>query len=132
MEVTANQYVNFVNEMQNQKIDYQKMQNTSQVDVSRERNAINQLRDFYDAIVGTGLGSFWEDYIEEIDVSNIKAMIRMKRENEDIPFDWYDFSHAYQSIKKIIEIEGNEHDYEILDEYMKLLEKIFLQEEEGC
>ena len=61
------------------------MQNTRQVDVSRERNAINQLRDFYDAIVGTGLGSFWEDYIEEIDVSNIKAMIRMKRENEDIP-----------------------------------------------
>ena len=108
------------------------MQNTSQVDVSRERNAINQLRDFCDAVEGTGLGSFWEDYIEEIDVSNIKAIIRMKRENEDIPIDWYDFSHAYQRIKKIIEIEGNEHDYEILDEYMKLLEKIFLQEEEGC
>ena len=33
---------------------------------------------------------------------------------------------------KIIEIEGNEHDYEILDEYMKLLEKLFLQEEEVC
>lgn len=108
------------------------MGNTKIIDVSKERNAINRLRDFYDEIVGTGLGSFWEDYIEEIDICNIKAMIRMKRENEDIPFNWYDFSHAYQSIKKIIEIEGNEHDYEILDEYMKLLEKIFLQEEEGC
>ena len=35
------------------------MQNTGKVDVSRERGAINQLRDFYDAIEGTGLGSFW-------------------------------------------------------------------------
>ena len=108
------------------------MQNTSQVDVSRERNAINQLRNINDEIVGTGLGSFWEDYIEEIDICNVKSMIRMKRENEDIPFEGYDFSYAYQSIKKIIEIEGNEHDYEILDEYMKLLEKSFLQEEEVC
>ena len=108
------------------------MQNTGKVDVSRERGAINQLREFYDAIEGTGLGSFWEDYIEEIDICNIKAMIRMKRKNEDITFDWYDFSHAYQGIKKIIEIEGNEHDYEILDEYMKLLEEVFSKEEEGC
>lgn len=39
MEVTANQYVNFVNEMQNQKMDYQKMQNTS-MEINKELKAL--------------------------------------------------------------------------------------------
>lgn len=39
MEVTANQYVNFVNEMQNQKMAYQKMQNTS-MEINEELKAL--------------------------------------------------------------------------------------------
>jgi len=106
------------------------MDQKATVNVLRERDAIQQLRDFYQNITDTQLGSFWEDFIEEIVISNQKSIMKMRKNGEYISPDWFDNSSLYKNIRKIVDIEGGTQDVVNLNDFMELYEKICEEERE--
>lgn len=104
------------------------MDQKTSIDISREKEAFNQLRDFYQNANDTQLGSFWEDIIEEIAISNQKSIMKMKKTGEYITDDWFDNSNLYRNIQKIIDIEGGEQDIAIFNSFKELYEQICEEE----
>jgi len=95
---------------------------------SSEKEAIKQLRNFYQSAKDTQLGSFWEDVIEEIIISNQKSIMKMKKAGEYLTDDWFDNLNLYRNIQKIINIEGGEQDIAIFDSFKGLYEQICKEE----
>jgi len=104
------------------------MDQKTSIDISLEKEACNQLRDFYQSAKDTQLGSFWEDIIEEIVISNQKSIMKMKKAGEYITDDWFDNSNLYRNIQKIMDIEGGAQDIAIFNSFKELYEQICKEE----
>lgn len=104
------------------------LHNNTEPNVSKERNAIYKLREFYLAINNSGLGSFWEDVIEEIFINNLKELVRKKQNDEYIDSSWFEHESTLNNILTIVSVEGNRYDYNNYVNLKELLENVYSKE----